>query len=68
MKRLQALSGVLRCNAVWIRAKRLTFRSELKSDDEAILDVNNVEELLAQAKAMDPALSGQKQAIIVQTP
>lgn len=33
------------------------FRSELKDDDEAILDVDNVEELLAQAKAMEPALS-----------
>ena len=30
----------------------------MKSDDEAILDVDNVEELLAQAKAMEPALSG----------
>jgi hypothetical protein len=33
------------------------FHSELKSDDEAILDVGSVEELLAQAKAMEPALS-----------
>jgi hypothetical protein len=33
------------------------FRSELKGDDEAILDVDNVEELLAQARAMEPALS-----------
>jgi hypothetical protein len=30
----------------------------LKNDDEAILDVKNVEELLAQAKAMEPALPG----------
>jgi hypothetical protein len=29
----------------------------LKNDDESILDVNNVEELLAQAKAMEPGLS-----------
>lgn len=33
------------------------FNIELKNDDEAILDVDNVEELLAQAKAMEPATS-----------
>lgn len=34
------------------------FHSELKDDSETIIDVENVEELLAQAKAMEPALSG----------